>query len=78
MLHRETLAQGGTLAQEVSQLRERVAGMLTRLFGDEAFAHAFTGAGESLASWWLAHPQQPKEQIAQLLMDIAQLMAPAT
>jgi hypothetical protein len=64
ILHRETLAQGGMLAAELSELRERVAHMLTTLFGDEAFAHAFAGAGESLASWWLAHPGQPKEQRA--------------
>jgi AcrR family transcriptional regulator len=71
VLHRETLAQGGPLAAELSALRERVAEMLTTLFDDEAFAHAFAGAGESLASWWLAHPEQPKEQIAKVLMDIA-------
>ena len=45
--------------------------MLTTLFGDEAFANAFAGAGESLASWWLAHPQQPKQEIARILMEIA-------
>jgi AcrR family transcriptional regulator len=71
VLHRETLAQGGQLAAELTALRERVAEMLTRLFNDEAFAHAFAGAGESLASWWLAHPRQPKENIAEILMNIA-------
>jgi AcrR family transcriptional regulator len=72
VLHRETVAQGGPLAKELSELRERVAHMLATIFDDEAFAHAFAGAGESLASWWLTHPQQPKEQIAKVLMDIAQ------
>jgi AcrR family transcriptional regulator len=72
ILHRETLAQGGRLAEELSGLRDRVTQMLTTLFKDEAFAHAFTGAGESLAGWWLAHPDQPKERIADILMDIAQ------
>jgi len=72
ILHRETLTQGGPLAEELSELRERVSKMLTTLFDDEAFAHAFAGAGESLANWWLAHPKQPKEQIAKILMDIAQ------
>jgi AcrR family transcriptional regulator len=71
ILHRETLAQGGRLAEELSELRERVTQMLTRLFDDEAFAHAFAGAGESLASWWLAHPEQSKERVANILMDIA-------
>jgi AcrR family transcriptional regulator len=71
ILHRETLAEGGLVAEELSGLRARVTEMLTTLFGDEAFAHAFTGAGESLAGWWLAHPGQPKERIATILMDIA-------
>jgi AcrR family transcriptional regulator len=71
VLHRETLAQGGLLATELSELRERIADMLTTLFDDEAFAHAFAGAGESLASWWLAHPDHTKEQVAKILIDIA-------
>lgn len=73
VLHRETTAQGGSLAAEVAELRERIAGMLTVLLDDAALAHAFVGAGESLATWWLAHPEQPKPRIAQLLMSIAQL-----
>jgi hypothetical protein len=36
ILHRETLEQGGLLAAELSELRERVVRMLTTLFGDEA------------------------------------------
>jgi len=76
VLHRETLEQGGSLAAEVSSLRERIARMLTGLFDNEPFAHAFVGAGESLASWWLTHPGHSKEEIAELLMDIAAL-APA-
>jgi AcrR family transcriptional regulator len=76
VLHRETTAQGGSLAAEVADLRERIAGMLTMLLDDEALAHAFVGAGESLATWWLAHPEQPKPRMAQLLMQIAQLSSP--
>jgi AcrR family transcriptional regulator len=72
ILHRETLAQGGPLAEELSGLRERVTEMLTSIFDDEAFAHAFAGAGESLASWWLTHPEQPKERMAKILLDMAQ------
>ena len=70
ILHRETLAQGGLLAAELSELRERVAQMLTALFGDEAFANAFAGAGESLASWWLAHPDN-RSRKSRILMAIA-------
>ncbi len=76
ILHRETLVQGGMVAEELSGLRDRVTALLTTLFGDEAFAHAFTGAGESLAGWWLAHPEHPKERVAEILMDIARSAAP--
>ncbi len=76
ILHRETLAQGGLVAEELSGLRARVTEMLSTLFGDEAFAHAFAGAGESVTDWWLAHPEQPKERIASILMEMAQ-SAPA-
>jgi AcrR family transcriptional regulator len=71
ILHRETLAEAGLVAEELSGLRDRVTQMLTTLFGNEAFAHAFAGAGESLASWWLTHPEHPKDQVANILMDIA-------
>jgi AcrR family transcriptional regulator len=71
VLRSEAAAQGGQLAAEVAALRERIAQMLARLFGSEGFAHAFVGAGESLARWWLEHPEEPKEQIAQQLMNIA-------
>jgi AcrR family transcriptional regulator len=76
ILHRESLTQGGPLAAELSELRERVTHMLTTVFHDPAFAHAFAGASESLASWWLEHPREPKEQIAKVLMDIAQSAPP--
>jgi AcrR family transcriptional regulator len=72
VLHRETTAQGDPLASEVMKLRERIAGMLTQIFDDDGFAHAFLGASESLASWWLAHPEQPRDQAVRLLMSIAQ------
>jgi len=71
VLHSEASAQGGPLAAEVAGLRSRIADMLARLFASDAFAHAFVGAGESLANWWLEHPEEPKEQIAQQLMHIA-------
>jgi AcrR family transcriptional regulator len=71
VLFKEASAQGGPLAAKVAGLRLRVARMLTALFGDEAFAHAFVGAGESLANWWLAHPEAPRTELAELLMKIA-------
>jgi hypothetical protein len=34
------------------------------LFHSEAVADAFVGAGESLASWWLEHPDVSKAETA--------------
>lgn len=77
VLYNEASAQGGPLAAKVAGLRLRIAGMLTALFGDEAFAHAFVGAGESLANWWLEHPTVPRAELAELLMKIARLELPS-
>lgn len=71
VLHNEAAAQGDPLATEVTNLRRRLTGMLTRIFDDEGFAHAFAGASESLVSWWLAQPERPKEEAVELLMSIA-------
>ncbi|MGZ6579289.1 MAG: TetR/AcrR family transcriptional regulator [Solirubrobacteraceae bacterium] len=74
VLHHETTTQGGPIARQVAELREQIAGMLSGLFGGrDAFAHAFVGAGESLAGWWLSHPERTKEEVAALLVDIAGL-----
>lgn len=72
VLYQEASAQGGPLAAEVAGLRLRIAGLLGGLFDNEAFAHAFVGAGESLANWWLEHADVPKAEVADLLMGIAQ------
>jgi AcrR family transcriptional regulator len=74
VLHHETTTQGGPIAAQVAELRGQIARMLSGLFGGrDAFAHAFVGAGESLAAWWLAHPERTKEEVATLLLDIASL-----
>jgi AcrR family transcriptional regulator len=74
VLHHETTTQGGPIAQQVADLREQIAGMLSGLFGgQDALAHAFVGAGESLAGWWLSHPERTKDEVATLLLDIASL-----
>jgi hypothetical protein len=36
----------------------------------DGVAHAVVGAGESLANWWLAHPELPPEEAAQLLVAL--------
>ncbi len=45
--------------------------MLTTLFGDEASPHAFAGAAESLATWWLNQPQPSIDEATDILMNIA-------
>jgi AcrR family transcriptional regulator len=81
LLYREAVSQGGPLAVEVAQLRERIAAIVQRLFvsvagadadrTSEALAHAYVGAGESVANWWLEHPEESREQVAQLLVRLA-------
>jgi hypothetical protein len=48
----------------------------------DAIAHAIVGAGESLANWWLAHPEVDRERVAVWYVGIVQAAvrtaAPAT
>ena len=83
VLYSVAAAQGGPFAEEVAGLRAAIAKMIRRLLmqsteGMEAsaqtpaaldgVAHAFVGAAESLANWWLAHPEFPPERAAGLLI----------
>lgn len=72
VLHGETTAPtDAEVAREVAELRRRIVRMLTTLFGDEAFAHAFTGAAESFATWWVSQPHSSIDEAAASLMSIA-------
>jgi AcrR family transcriptional regulator len=85
VLYSEATARGGPLAEEVATLRTAIAGIIRRLLSEsmpdarvsadanaalDGVAHAVVGAGESLANWWLAHPEVPREQAAQLLIAL--------
>jgi AcrR family transcriptional regulator len=73
VLHGETTAPADAqVAREVAELRGRIIRMLITLFGDEAFAHAFTGATESLATWWVNQPQPSVDDGTAILMRIAE------
>ncbi len=73
VLHGEsTTPTEAHIAREVAALRARIISMLSTLFRDEAFAHAFTGAAESLATWWLNQPQTTINDATEILMNIAQ------
>jgi AcrR family transcriptional regulator len=85
VLYNEAAAQGGPLAAEVAALRARLVDMVLRALvpgggaaGDSAlaFAHAFVGAGESLANWWLAHPGVPEEEVVRLMLRFAEVALP--
>src|SRR5205807_1327220 len=65
------------LAEEVAELRGRIATAVRRMVDDavpsparlpphasDAIAHAIVGAGESLANWWLEHPDVRLEEVA--------------
>lgn len=55
-------------------LREAAAAEGTEpseLEATEQLAHALIGAGESLAEWWLEHPERSRESVALLLMNFA-------
>ncbi len=64
------------LAEEVAQLRRQITDAVRRLVergapgarlppgATDAIAHAIVGAGESLANWWLEHPEIAREQVA--------------
>jgi AcrR family transcriptional regulator len=85
VLYSEAAARGGPLAEEVVSLRAAIAQMIKRLLTQtipeaqvssettaalDGVAHAVVGAGESLANWWLAHPELPRERAAQLLVAL--------
>jgi len=72
VLHGETAAPSDAqVAREIAELRGRIIRMLTTLFDDEAYAHAFTGAAESLATWWVNQPDPSTDEATALLMRIA-------
>ncbi len=73
------------LAEEVAQLRAQVAAAVRQMIEDgmppraelpagasDAIAHAIVGAGESLANWWLEHPDVPRRQLAEWYVGVVQ------
>ena len=84
VLYREATAGGGPVAVRVASLRGAIAATVSQLFAEmagagtdgleaEPVAHALVGAGESLANWWLDHPEEPVDAMADRLMSFAWL-----
>jgi AcrR family transcriptional regulator len=70
------MARSGPIADEVATLREQIADAVRRLLEERerggaglsspashGIAHAIVGAGESLANWWLEHPEVAREEV---------------
>jgi AcrR family transcriptional regulator len=82
----EAVSSSRPLADEVAQLRERIASAVRRMVesavradrsqlpapASDALAHAIVGAGESLANWWLEHPEISRERVADWYVDLVQ------
>jgi AcrR family transcriptional regulator len=64
-------------AEQVAELRGRIAAAIRQMVEEgagscsgyppqaaDAIAHALVGAGESLANWWLDHPEVTRDQVA--------------
>ena len=86
VLFGESTTYGGPFAEEAGRLRRQIARLVAQLLGEaaaaegldprqlgamEPFAWALTGAGESLAAWWLEHPGESRESVARMLMNFA-------
>ena len=85
VLFAELAARGGPFFQEVAAVRRSIIDQTAQLFdvvlrraglspeqvgGTEPLACAFVGAGESLANWWLQHPEETKAAMANRLIDV--------
>jgi hypothetical protein len=78
------MTESRPVAAEVADLRHQTVGVVRRMLeADEsrqsassglalgAIAHAIVGTGKSLANWWLEHPEVPREEIANIYLEVA-------
>jgi AcrR family transcriptional regulator len=79
VLQREMAAGSGSgaVAEGVARVRAAIVRRMAVLLAasvDEvladALAHGFVGAGESLATWWLDHPDKTLEEMAARIMEV--------
>jgi AcrR family transcriptional regulator len=72
-------------AENVAALREQIADAVRRMIeagagswpgyslpASDAIAHALVGAGESLANWWLDHPDVARDEVASWYYAVVQ------
>jgi AcrR family transcriptional regulator len=85
VLHRQATSQGGPFSDEVIAMRSRAIALVDALLvrtatkkgldeqatrATEALAAALVGSAESLADWWLDHPDIPDKVLASWLMNL--------
>jgi AcrR family transcriptional regulator len=82
VLFRE-MASSRPLADQVGVLRRQLTDAVQRMLDggvspglgeleSEAIAHMIVGAGESLANWWLDHPEVKRAEVAAWYVELAQ------
>jgi AcrR family transcriptional regulator len=86
VLYGELAVRGGPFRREVIAVRRRIVLLVQALLdeavrdsgidgealgGTESLAIAYVGAGESLANWWLEHPDEAVEDVTSRLMHVA-------
>ncbi len=86
VLFGELAGRGAPFSREVAAVRKDITNRTAALFelvlrragtapekvgGAEALAYAFVGAGESLANWWLEHPEESTDAMANRLIEFA-------
>jgi hypothetical protein len=73
------------LAEQIAQLRERIVAEIRRMLeagtsswpglaapASDGVAHAIVGAGDSLANWWLKHPEVDRDHVTDWYVGLAQ------
>lgn len=83
VLHRQATSQGGPFSEELLAMRGRAINLVDALLvrsattrgeapakSTEALAAALVGASESLADWWLDHPEVSDKTVASWLMNL--------
>ena len=80
VLREEMLSQREAVGGQVATMRSAIHALLSEVLVEEggdpqsadAYAAALTGAGESLADWWLEHPGTQVEVLVDTLVAMAE------
>lgn len=72
VLYAESTGAGSPFAERAAELRDRFVRAVGAMLEEdaEALAYAVVGAGESLALWWVRHPEESAEAMADRLLAV--------